>query len=147
MIMNWTILAGYGQFRVYFTRTSRDLKRIDVCYANTATGEVTVLIEERLNTYIETRDLGLVRGGEEFIHWSESDGWAHFYLYDAQGNLKNQITSGPFHCESIEGIDAANRVLYFRANGREVGEDPYYYHHYRINFDGTGLTVAQPGRL
>ena len=127
--------------KVYFSRTSRDLKKIDICSANTTTGEVTTIIEERLNTYVETRTLGLVNNGQEYIHWSERDGWAHFYLYDANGNLKNQITSGPFHCQSIEGIDSKNRVLYFLANGREKGEDPYYYHLYRINFDGTGLKL------
>lgn len=145
--MNWRYWLAGNDERVYFTRTSRDLKRIDICYANTTTGEVTVVVEERLNTYIETRTLGLVNDGQEFIHWSERDGWAHFYLYDSEGNLKNQITSGPFHCESIEGIDAQNRVLYFRANGRETAEDPYYYHLYRINFDGTGLTLLNPGNF
>jgi len=142
---NWRYWLSPDDSRVYFNRVSRDLKRIDVCYADTKTGEVTVLIEERLNTYIETRNLGLVNGGKEYIHWSERDGWAHFYLYDAQGNLKNQITSGPFHCQSIEGIDSKNRILYFTANGREAGEDPYYYHLYRINFDGTGLQLLNPG--
>lgn len=131
--------------QLYFTRTSRDLKRIDVCIADTKTGVVKNLIEERLNTYVETRDLGLVNNGEEYIHWSERDGWAHFYLYDKTGKLKNQITFGPYHCESIEGIDSKNRVLYFLANGREPGEDPYLTHLYRINFDGTGLKLLTKG--
>lgn len=132
---------------VYFTRTSRDLKRIDICAADTETGEVKVLVEERLNTYVEVRNLHLVNGGKELIHWSERDGWAHFYLYDDAGKLKNQITSGPFHCQSIEGVDEANRVLYFRANGKEKGEDPYYFHLYRVNFDGTGLQLLEKGNF
>ena len=127
--------------KLYFSRTSRDLKRIDICVADTSTGEVTVLIEERLNTYVETRRLGFVNNGQELIHWSERDGWAHFYLYDGDGNLKKQMTSGPFHCENIVSIDEKNRVLYFTANGREKGEDPYYLHLYRANFDGTGLKL------
>ena len=131
--------------KFYFSRTSRDLKRIDFCVANTATGEVTVLIEERLNTYVEARTPGIVNNGQEFIEWSERDGWAHFYLYDGRGNLKNQITSGAYHCQSIEGIDEKNRVLYFTANGREKGEDPYYYHLYKINFNGTGLKLLNSG--
>ena len=133
--------------KVYFTRTSRDLKRIDVCVADAATGEVKVLIEERLNTYVETRRLGLVNNGEELIHWSERDGWAHFYLYDGDGNQKNQITSGPFHCNNITGIDERNRVLFFTANARESDEDPYYIHLYRVNFDGTGLRLLDPGNF
>jgi len=127
--------------KLYFSRTSRDLKRIDICYAATVTGEVKVLIEERMNTYVETRRLGFIGNGKELVHWSERDGWAHFYLYDGTGNLKKQLTSGPFHCENIVGIDEKNRVLYFTANGREKDEDPYYMHLYRVNLNGTGLQL------
>jgi len=131
--------------KLYFTRTSRDLKRIDVCMANTTTGEVSVIVEERLNTYVETRSLGLVNNGKELIHWSERDGWAHFYLYDENGNLKNQITSGPYHCERIIKIDEQNRTLFFTANAKESDEDPYFLHLYRVNFDGSGLKLLNRG--
>jgi dipeptidyl-peptidase 4 len=131
--------------KFYFTRTSRDQKRIDVCVADVATGTVKPVVEERFNTYIEINRIGLINGGKEFIHWSERDGWAHFYLYDENGKLKNQITSGAFHCEDILGIDETKRVLYFSANGKEAGEDPYYLHAYRVNFDGSGLKLLNPG--
>lgn len=131
--------------RFYFSRTSRDLKRIDIALVDVKTAAVKTLIEERLNTYVEIRRPGLVNGGKELIQWSEDDGWGHFYLYDENGKLKNQITSGPWHCEDILGIDEKNRVLYFSANGRESNEDPYYLHAYRINFDGTGLKLLNPG--
>jgi dipeptidyl aminopeptidase/acylaminoacyl peptidase len=103
------------------------------------------LIEERLNTYVEVRRPGLVNGGKEVIEWSERDGWAHFYLYDDNGKLKNQITSGPWHCEDIVAIDEKKRVLYFSANGREKGEDPYLLHVYKVNFDGSGLKLLNEG--
>ncbi|QNA43127.1 S9 family peptidase [Lacibacter sediminis] len=135
-----TIWHGTNE-KFYMSRTSRDLKRIDACVVNVNSTSVTPLIEERMNTYVENRRLGLVNEGKELIEWSERDGWAHFYLYDENGKLKNQITSGAFHCEDIESIDEKNRVLYFTANGREPNEDPYYLHLYRINFDGTGLKL------
>lgn len=131
--------------KFYFTRTSRDQKRIDVCVADVATGTVKAVVEERFNTYIEINRIGLINGGKEFIHWSERDGWGHFYLYDENGKVKNQITSGAYHCEDILGIDETKRVLYFSANGKEAGEDPYYLHAYRVNFDGTGLKLLNPG--
>lgn len=143
----WSTWYGPDNSKFYFSRTSRDLKRVDYCFADTKTGEVTTIIEERLNTYIDSRTPGMVNGGKEYIHWSERDGWAHFYLYDDNGNVKNQITSGPFHCQGIEGIDEKNRILYFTANGREVGEDPYYSHLYKINFDGSGLQLLNPGNF
>jgi dipeptidyl-peptidase-4 len=133
--------------RFYFNRTSRDLKRIDVCEVNIQTGAVKTVVDERMNTYVELRRPGLVNGGRELIHWSERDGWAHFYLYDGNGTLKKQITSGAYHCEDIVGIDEARRVLYFSANGREPNEDPYYLHLYRVNFDGSGLRLLNPGEF
>lgn len=135
-----TIWLGTNE-KFYLSITSRDLKRIDIGEVNTSGDTAVNLIEERMNTYLETRRLGVVNGGKELIHWSERDGWAHFYLYDEKGKLKNQITSGPFHCEDIESIDEKNRVLYFTANGREPNLDPYYLNLYRINFDGTGLKL------
>jgi dipeptidyl-peptidase-4 len=145
---DWRPLLWLGDnSRLYFNRTSRDLKRIDLCTVDINTGAVKTIIPERLNTYVEVRRPGLVNNGSEVVQWSERDGWAHFYLYDGNGNLKNRITSGSFHCEDIVGIDERKRVLYFTANGREQGEDPYYTHLYRVNLDGTGLQLLNPGNF
>ncbi len=127
--------------KIYFTRTSRDLHKIDVCVADAVTGDVKTLVEERLNTYVEIEDPYLVNNGKEFIHWSERDGWAHFYLYDGEGKLKNQITSGPWHSNRIVNVDEKNRVMYFTANAHEKDENPYYEHLYKVNLDGSGLTL------
>ena len=141
----------------FFSRTSRDLKRIDICRVDVATTKVTPVIEERMNTYIEIKAPALVNDGKEIIHWSERDGWGHFYLYDESGKLKNPITTGAFHCENIVGVDENKRILYFSGNGKEMGvtdkktavsmekEDPYYLHLYKINFDGTGLKLLNEG--
>jgi dipeptidyl aminopeptidase/acylaminoacyl peptidase len=153
--------------KMYITRQSRDLKKLDVCIANTETGEVKPIIEERLNTYIETKPLRLVNNQKDVIFWSERTGWGHFYLYDATtGALKNAITSGEFVTTSLEGIDekpvtapagsgakakAAKAVagqmpvVFFSAVGREPNEDPYYPHLYRVNLDGSGLKLLDPG--
>lgn len=131
--------------KLFFYRSSRDLHRIDVCAADTTTGEVTLLIEERLNTYIETQPLWTLGNGQEFIHWSERDGWGHYYLFDAGGKLKNQITTGEFVTGPVLYVDEKLRTMYFTANGREAGEDPYFTHTYRVNLDGTGLKLLDPG--
>ncbi len=133
--------------KIYFTRTSRDLHKIDVCVADAESGEVKTLVEERLNTYVEIQNPYLINSGNEFIHWSERDGWAHFYLYDGEGNLKKQITSGPWHCNRILKVDEKNRVMYFTANAREKNENPYYEHLYKVNLDGSGLTLLDKGNF
>ena len=146
-----TIWLGTND-KMYITRTSRDLKKIDQCIVDVNTGAVKTLIEESLNTSIEIKKPGLINKGKEIIEWSERDGWGHFYLYDENGNVKNQITQGPWHTEDIVAIDEEKRVLYFSANGREqinntTKEDPYYLHLYKINFDGSGLQVLNPGNF
>ena len=138
--------------KMYISRTSRDLKKIDQCIVDVNTGAVKTLIEESLNTSIEIKKPGLINKGKEIIEWSERDGWGHFYLYDENGNVKNQITQGPWHTEDILGIDEEKRILYFSANGREqinnsTKEDPYYLHLYKVNFDGSGLQLLNSGNF
>ena len=138
--------------KLYLSRSSRDLKKIDQCVVDINTGSVKTLIEESLNTYVEIQKPGILKNSEEFIEWSERDGWAHLYLYDKEGKLKNQITQGPWHIEEIISIDEEKRVVYFSANGKEnvnasVKEDPYYLHLYKVNLDGTGLQLLNPGNF
>ena len=131
--------------RFFMTRSSRDLHRIDVCTYTVGQDSIVPIIEERMNTYQETRPIKILGGGKELIQWSERDGWAHLYLYDDQGNLKNRITKGPWHVENVVKVDEKTRVAYFVANGRNEGENPYYEHLYRVNLDGSGLVQLTKG--
>jgi dipeptidyl aminopeptidase/acylaminoacyl peptidase len=138
-----TWLGDLGEF--YFAITSRDLKRVDVCRWNIATGEKEVLIEERSNTYIDFDKLELV--GNDMIWWSERDGWAHLYLYGKDGTFKRQLTSGPFHVSGVARVDERNRKVYFVANGREKDEDPYYEHLYSVSMDGGAISLLNSGNF
>ena len=125
--------------RFYLSRSSRDLKRIDVCSYTIGADTIVPLIEERMNTYQQLRTLFTANAGKDLIHWSERDGWAHLYLYDAEGHLKNRITKGAWHVEDVVSVDDATRTIYFTACGMDPNENPYYEHLYRVNFDGSGL--------
>ena len=131
--------------KFYISRTSRDLKRVDICTVNVDSDSCNTVIEERLNTYVETRDLKVINNGAELIHWSERDGWAHLYLYGADGKLKNRITKGDFHVEEILGIDQARRVVYFTACGKDKSLNPYYMHLYSANLDGSNMKLLNKG--
>ncbi len=73
-----------------------------------------------------------IRGvSQEFI-----DGWNHLYLFDAKtGCVKNQITKGEWVVRRIERVDEAKRQIWFQAGGIRPGQDPYYIHLCRVNFD------------
>lgn len=82
-----------------------------------------------------------VDDGRELLWMSERDGWGHIYLYDGvTGRVKNQVTKGAWVVRAVDSVDVSKRQIYFRASGTIAGQDPYFLHYYRINFDGTGLT-------
>jgi dipeptidyl-peptidase-4 len=138
----WITLQGD---KVLYNRTSRDLKRIDIVEADTTTGESRVVIPERSNTYIELQPIRFLSGGKQIVHWSERDGWGHYYLYDTSGKLIRQIDSGEFVDTSIESVDEKTRTLYVTAAGKEPNEDPYYPHLYRLNIDTGDMKLLDPG--
>ena len=144
--MDWVPAKWLGDnSKFYFERQSRDQKRVDICAVDVAAGECKIIVHEELNTYVETRAPKFFNNGSEFVFWSERDGWAHLYLYGADGTLKNQITSGEFHVDQILGVDAAKRVVYFTACGKEQGINPYYMYAYSANLDGSNVKLLDKG--
>jgi dipeptidyl-peptidase-4 len=131
--------------KIYYSVISRDRKKFDICVADLETGKSKVLVEERFNTYIESRPLILFNNETEMLHWAERDGWAHFYLYDTNGNLKRQVTNGDYHVAGFSGLDEKTRTLYFTANGVNKNQDPYFAHTYKINLNGSGLKTLNSG--
>jgi dipeptidyl aminopeptidase/acylaminoacyl peptidase len=129
----------------YFAITSRDLKKVNVYRWNIAKNEQELVIAERSNTYIDFEKIEMVNGGNELIWWSQRDGWGHFYLYGKDGSMKRQLTSGAFHVAGAVRLDDKNRRLFFAANGKEKGEDPYYEHLYSVSLDGGAISSLNTG--
>jgi dipeptidyl aminopeptidase/acylaminoacyl peptidase len=137
--------AAADSTHLYFLRTSRDLHRVDVCLADTSTGEVKPVIQERMNIYIDVQPLRVLNNGSELLWWSERDGWGHYYLYGADGTLKKQITQGEFVTAAVNAIDDKTRTMLITANHREPGEDPAYLHEYRVNLDSGAIKLLDAG--
>lgn len=130
----------------YVTRLSRDMKRLDICTYTIGEDSIRAIVKDRSNTYIDSKSLITLNKGNEFIQWSERDGWAHLYLYDNKGNLKSRLTKGSWHVQSIVGVDESSRTVYFTACGREKDDTtPYYEHLYRVGLDGSGLKLITAG--
>ncbi len=135
--------------KLMFVSTSRDHKIEKVRIANALTGDVKEVFEEKVATQYEsgqgTINNRFLDKTNEIIWYSERDDWGHLYLYDANtGKLKQQITKGAWVVTQLLKIDEEKRVLYFMANGREPGRDPYFAHFYSINFDGSNLKLLTP---
>ncbi len=141
----WNEDAG----KLFYVSTSRNHKIEKVRIANATTGDVKEIFEEKVATQYEsgqgTINNRFLNKTNEIIWYSERDDWGHLYLYDATtGKLKHQITKGAFVVTQLLEIDETNRVLYFNANGREAGRDPYFSHFYSIGFDGKNLKLLTP---
>ena len=66
-------------------------------------------------------------------------------VYSSDGTLKGQVDKGEYVAEDISYVDDKTRQFYMTASGREDGEDPYFMHNYRVNVDGSGMKLLDPG--
>jgi len=128
----------------YLARSSRDLKRIDILQVQ-VDGHSKALVKEQSNVYLDSKKPYFIPNTNQFIHWSQRDGWGHFYLYDKNGKFLNQITKGEFHCDELIHYDESTGRLYFKANGKENHTDPYYNFLYSVRKDGSGMKLLTPG--
>ena len=120
----------------YLTRMSRDLKRMDICYVGVDSDSTRTVVSERMNTYVESRQTRLLDGGRKLIHWSERNGWANLYLYNADGTLIRNLTEGAYHVDDVLAVNEKEGYVLFRACGKEKGENPYQMHVYRVSLQG-----------
>lgn len=131
---------------LYNQRGHQSLRLIAV---DAKTGKAHAVIDEESATFICYSSKTFLRRLDEtaeVIWMSERDGWNHLYLYDAaSGQVANQITKGQWAVRGVDRVDAERRQIWFRAGGIRPEQDPYFVHHCRINFDGSGLVVLTEG--
>jgi dipeptidyl aminopeptidase/acylaminoacyl peptidase len=137
-----------------YEKVDRGHQRFRLIEIDAPTGSARNLIDEKSDTFIWTahtesadvRRVTWLENSDEIIYASEKDGWRHLYLVDAvTGTVKNRITQGDWVVRGVDRIDEEQRQIWFRASGLVAGEDPYFIHHGRINFDGTGLVTLTAG--
>lgn len=132
-----------------FLYNQRGHQVLRIVAVEAATGLARALVDEYSNTFIDYAGKQFCRfvdATNEIIWMSERDGWNHLYLYDAgTGQVKNQITKGPWVVRDVEYVDEAKREIWFRAGGIRPEQDPYYVHLCRTNFDGSALVVLTEG--
>jgi dipeptidyl aminopeptidase/acylaminoacyl peptidase len=146
----------WNRDRRHFTyeKVDRGHQRFRLVEVDSHTGKARTVIDETSKTFIwtaHTENVGVplvthLEKSDELIYSSEKDGWRHLYLIDAKaGTVKNPITKGEYVVRGVERIDEEKRQIWFRAGGKNPGQDPYFVHHYRVNFDGTGLVALTEG--
>lgn len=122
--------------KFYITRMSRDLKRLDICEVDVNGDSTRTVIAERMNTYVESRQLRILDHGRKLIHWSERNGWANLYLCNSDGSVIRNLTEGAYHVDDVLAVNEKEGYILFRACGKEKGENPYQMHVYRVSLQG-----------
>jgi dipeptidyl-peptidase 4 len=136
-----------SQFTFLYNQRGHQVLRMVAVDA--AKGATRTLVEETSPTFVDYSQKTWLRWIEptgELLWASERDGWNHLYRFDAKtGSLKNQITKGDWVVRSVERVDETKRQLWLKVAGLKPGQDPYYSHAARVNFDGTGFTLLTEG--
>ena len=112
-------------------------------------GQTRAVVDETVETFIHYTQKTFVEyleDSDEIVWASERDGWNHLYLYDLpSGNVKNQITRGPWVVRQVLNVDPENQQIKFTASGIYPAQDPYQIHYGQVNFDGTELMWLTEG--
>jgi len=105
------------------------------CFVNRYNAELGVLdmtlFEERDEKYVEPQYGMMFLSNEtnKFIWQSERDGFNHLYLYNSNGKMISQLTSGKWMVTNLLGIDSRGEFAYFEA----TRESPVERHIYSVN--------------
>ncbi len=103
--------------KVAVVTLNRHQDRCDVYLADTRNGDAQLLMRETADKYIETsfyNHLDFTHG--QFVVMSERDGFRHLYLYDRDGKLLSQLTSGEYVVNDFYGSDPAGKLFYYASN-------------------------------
>ncbi len=131
---------------IYIAELNREQNHMQYNKYDVTTGErVKTLFEERNERYVEPQHpaLFLKNTPNQFIWQSQRDGFNHLYLYNTDGQLLKQLTSGNFVVNQILGFDKEEKNIYIQANA----ESPIEFHIYKVEIK-TGkrtLLTSQQG--
>lgn len=129
--------------RFFFLRKKRTREMLELCSVNPSDGSVKVIISEYSRPYInyDLFECHIIKKGTEILFWSDRDGWGHYFRYDSQGRLLNQITKGEWTAAKIAKIDTSGNQLYLHGYGREVNRNPNYSYLYKVRTDGKKIKL------
>lgn len=110
--------------RIRFTRKAnqlammtlnRDQTSFKLYFLNVRSGVSNLVISEQNEAYVEP-DLDAIRFySSYFTYLSERNGYSHLYLYDANGSLLKQLTTGNWDVTEYLGCDTLKQRFYYRA--------------------------------
>ncbi|MDT8393354.1 MAG: DPP IV N-terminal domain-containing protein [Bacteroidales bacterium] len=101
---------------IYIALLNRDQNHMKMNKYDVQTGKlVKTLFEEKNEHYVEPEDdlTFLHTNNNEFIWISERDGYRHLYLFNTEGEMIKQLTSGKWVVRNFLGLGPKDRFAYF----------------------------------
>ncbi|MBO7120314.1 MAG: S9 family peptidase [Bacteroidaceae bacterium] len=96
---------------------NRHQNQLDIYLANPRSTECRVIVREQAECYVPEESVTsfkTIPGG--FVLTSERSGYKHLYLYDLNGTLRRQLTSGDYEVKNFYGYDSKSGITYFASN-------------------------------
>ncbi|MGB7394490.1 MAG: S9 family peptidase, partial [Pricia sp.] len=93
-------------------RNQNDLK---LQVVDTENNTISLLHEEKDEAYVDVTDDLTFLADDSFIWTSEEDGYNHIYLYGPDGQLKSQVTQGPWEVTRYYGYDEKKDKVYYQS--------------------------------
>ncbi len=132
--------------KVRLVRRDRPQRALDLVEVDVATGAVTVLLSDAVEgAALEPKPVRYLAKGGDLLWWSQKSGWGMYYVHGFDGREKRPLTTGAWNADAVVRIDSLTGTVWLTGQGREPGEQPYQTHLYRVNRDGSGLTLLDPG--
>ena len=105
--------------QIYIATLNRDQNHMQLNKYDASTGEyIKTLFEEKNDTYVEPQQgpVFLKKTSDRFVWESRRDGFNHLYLYDVQGTLIKQLTSGSWEVTDFLKTDETDSRAFFVCN-------------------------------
>jgi dipeptidyl-peptidase-4 len=124
---------------IYIQVLNRDQNHVKLNMYDSKSGQlIRTILEEKSDKYVEPlHELSFTPfAPTQFIYQSQKDGFNHLYLYNNDGTLYKQLTSGNWSVLDLLGMSKDGRKLYFSA----TKETPLENHTYQINLENYEIT-------
>ncbi len=99
---------------IYVIELNRDQNHSQLVRYNAETGaKEAMMFEETHPKYVEPQHpiVFLPWDSNQFIYWSQRDGFHHLYLYNKEGQLIKQLTQGDWLVQDILGFNTARKEM------------------------------------
>lgn len=99
---------------IYVIELNRDQNHSQLVRYNAETGaKEAMLFEETHPKYVEPQHpiVFLPWDSNQFIYWSQRDGFHHLYVYNKEGQLIKQLTQGDWLVQDILGFNTARKEM------------------------------------